>query len=91
MKKLVIAGAALGCVAVPMAAMAQTSVTLYGLIDEGLNYTNNTGGHSAVQMQSGFAQGSRWGLRGSEDLGGGMKAVFALENGFDVNSGKLGQ
>ena len=91
MKKLLIAGAALGCVAVPTVAMAQTSVTLYGLIDEGLNYTNNTGGHSAVQMQSGFAQGSRWGLRGSEDLGGGLKAIFTLENGFDVNSGKLGQ
>jgi hypothetical protein len=45
MKKLLIAGAALGCVAVPTVAMAQTSVTLYGLIDEGLNYTNNTGGH----------------------------------------------
>ncbi|WP_341316499.1 porin [Paraburkholderia sp. IMGN_8] len=91
MKRLLITGAALGCAIAPMAAMAQSSVTLYGLIDEGLNYTNNTKGHSAVQMESGFAQGSRWGLKGTEDLGGGTKAVFQLENGFDVNSGALGQ
>jgi predicted porin len=94
MKKLLLASlvnAALACTLAPIAAMAQSSVTLYGLIDEGLNYTSNTGGHSNVQMESGFAQGSRWGLKGSEDLGGGTKAVFQLENGFDVNSGQLGQ
>jgi len=94
MKRLLIAAVAntaLGCTFAPISAMAQSSVTLYGLIDEGLNYTNNTGGHSNVQMESGFAQGSRWGLKGAEDLGGGTKAVFQLENGFDVNSGKLGQ
>jgi predicted porin len=94
MKKLLIAAVAntaLGCSLAPISAMAQSSVTLYGLIDEGLNYTSNTGGHSNIQMESGFAQGSRWGLKGSEDLGGGTKAVFQLENGFDVNSGKLGQ
>ena len=94
MKKLLIAAAAstvLGCSLAPISAMAQSSVTLYGLIDEGLNYTSNTGGHSNIQMESGFAQGSRWGLKGSEDLGGGNKAIFQLENGFDVNSGKLGQ
>src|SRR5246500_455410 len=90
MKRLLITGAALGCTIAPMAAMAQSSVTLYGLIDEGLNYANNTKHGSAVQMESGFAQGSRWGLKGSEDLGGGTKAVFQLENGFGGNSGALG-
>jgi hypothetical protein len=67
MKKLLIAAVAntaLGCSLAPISAMAQSSVTLYGLIDEGLNYTSNTGGHSNIQMESGFAQGSRWGLRG---------------------------
>ncbi|MGN6316701.1 porin [Trinickia sp.] len=70
---------------------AQSSVTLYGVIDEGLNYTNNVGGSRVYEMQSGYVQGSRWGLQGSEDLGGGTKALFQLENGFDVNSGRLGQ
>ncbi|TDY16675.1 putative porin [Paraburkholderia sp. BL6665CI2N2] len=94
MKKILIASlvnGALGCTLAPVAAVAQSSVTLYGLIDEGVNYTSNTGGHSNVQMQSGFAQGSRWGLKGADDLGSGTKAIFQLENGFDVNSGKLDQ
>ncbi|MEM5439367.1 porin [Paraburkholderia diazotrophica] len=72
-------------------AMAQSTVTLYGLIDEGINYTNNVGGKKLFELQSGTAQGSRWGLKGAEDLGGGLKAVFQLENGFNVNNGKLGQ
>ena len=89
MKKQIFAFAALTAFAVPV--FAQSSATLYGVIDEGLNYTNNAAGHSAYQMQSGYAQGSRFGLKGAEDLGGGLKAIFTLENGFDLNSGKLGQ
>ena len=72
-------------------AFAQSSVTLYGVIDEGIDYTSNSGGKRAFDLQSGYVQGSRWGLKGTEDLGGGLKAVFQLENGFDVSSGKLGQ
>lgn len=70
---------------------AQSSVTLFGLIDEGLDYTNNVGGKNLYALSSGDAQGSRWGLKGVEDLGGGLKAVFKLESGFDVNTGKLAQ
>lgn len=70
---------------------AQSTVTLYGVIDEGLNYTNNTGGNHNWEMASGYAYGSRWGLKGNEDLGGGMKAIFALENGFDLNTGRANQ
>ncbi|MGU7769142.1 porin [Burkholderia sp. MR1-5-21] len=91
MKKRFIAGFAAGAALVPLTGFAQSSVTLYGVIDEGLNYTNSAGGHATWQMQSGFAQGSRWGVKGAEDLGGGLKAIFQLENGFDVNSGALGQ
>lgn len=47
--------------AAPAFAFAQGSVTLYGLVDAGIDYTNNVGGHGAWQMASGFAQGSRWG------------------------------
>ncbi|KVL29033.1 porin [Burkholderia territorii] len=70
---------------------AQSSVTLYGLIDAGIDYTNNVGGHGTWQMASGFAQGSRWGLKGTEDLGGGYSALFQIESGFNVNSGTLAQ
>ncbi|MEM5365149.1 porin [Paraburkholderia azotifigens] len=73
------------------AANAQSTVTLYGLIDEGVNYTNNVGGKSLYALSSGDVQGSRWGLRGSEDLGGGLSAIFKLESGFNVNNGKFGQ
>jgi len=72
-------------------AHAQNSVTLYGLIDAGLTYTNNQGGSKNFQETSGSVNGSRFGLRGSEDLGGGLKAVFVLENGFNIANGKLGQ
>ncbi|WP_321804268.1 porin [Burkholderia sp. BCC1988] len=99
MKKSLLALAALG--AFSGIAHAQSSVTLYGIIDEGLSYTNNvatgvdangnfTHGH-VLAMQSGVLQGSRWGLKGTEELGGGMKAIFQLENGFNVNNGALGQ
>lgn len=91
MKKMFLAGASIGAIVFPMHAFAQSTVTLYGLIDEGFNYTNNVGGHSNEELQSGFAQGSRWGLKGTEDLGGGLKALFQLENGFDVNSGAANQ
>ncbi|HEY4295271.1 MAG TPA: porin [Paraburkholderia sp.] len=70
---------------------AQTSVTLYGVIDEGINYTNNVGHGHVYELASGFAQGSRWGLKGAEELGGGLKAIFQIENGFDLSSGRLEQ
>lgn len=70
---------------------AQSSVTLYGLIDSGLTYTNNQHGQKNFQATSGDTNGSRWGLRGAGDLGGGLKAIFTLENGFSIQSGSLGQ
>jgi GBP family porin len=82
-------------VAATTAVHAQTSVTLYGLIDAGLMYTNNvqkgSSRGSLYQATSGEIDGSRFGLRGSEDLGGGLSAVFVLENGFNLQTGKLGQ
>jgi predicted porin len=70
---------------------AQSSVTLYGLLDAGLVYNSNSGGHSQVLLSSGNLQGSRWGMRGQEDIGGGLKVLFRLENGFTINNGTLGQ
>src|SRR5260370_38853230 len=86
--------AALGPVA--SAAQAQSSVTLYGLIDAGISYVNNsktaTGGSGKLsKVDDGVAKANRWGLRGTEDLGGGLKAIFVLENGFSVANGSFGQ
>ncbi|MFM0197832.1 porin [Paraburkholderia strydomiana] len=89
MKKSLIALAASATFAVPV--FAQSSVTLYGVVDEGFDYTNNVAGKHDYELQSGYAQGSRWGLKGAEDLGGGTKAIFQLENGFNLNNGRLGQ
>jgi predicted porin len=91
MKKTFFLAAALPSLMFCGAAHAQSSVTLYGLIDEGLNFTSNAQGHHGYQMVSGDTVGSRWGIRGSEDLGGGVSAIFRLENGFNVNTGRLGQ
>ncbi|MGF6996574.1 porin [Paraburkholderia sp. GAS32] len=83
------------CIAITSAfatsAFAQSSVTLYGVIDEGLDFTNNVGASHVYEMASGYAQGSRWGLKGAEDLGGGFKTLFQIESGFNVNNGKLAQ
>jgi predicted porin len=73
------------------AAHAQNSVTLYGVIDEGLNYTNNAGSGPATQMAGNQWVGSRFGIKGSEDLGGGYKAIFQLENGFNPSGGTFSQ
>ncbi|WP_207002996.1 porin [Trinickia mobilis] len=89
MKKTLLVAALSGVFAT--AAHAQSSVTLYGLIDAGITYTNNQHGHSNWQQTNGAINSSRWGLRGSEDLGGGLKAIFTLENGFTIGNGTLGQ
>ncbi|MCO5401445.1 porin [Ralstonia soli] len=77
-------------------AYAQSSVTLYGVVDAGLTYANkvpngNGGGSSRVGLDSGGLSGSRWGLRGVEDLGGGLKGIFTLESGFNLDNGTSAQ
>ena len=81
------------CFAAP--ASAQTSVQIYGIIDTAVEHLSNTapGGASLTRMPnlSGGQFPSRIGFRGSEDLGGGLKAVFTLENGLAPDSGGLNQ
>jgi predicted porin len=72
-------------------AHAQSSVMLSGVIDVGINAVTNAGGAHQYAMTSGVNNGSRFVLSGAEDLGGGMKAIFQLENGFNVNNGQFGQ
>ncbi len=94
MKKTLAALAVLGAFA--GSAMA-ADVTLYGVVDLGLKYTNTDSdlrGEDAVdtlEMASGMQSGSRFGLKGVEDLGNGMKVGFVLENGFDADTGDFNQ
>ncbi len=81
MKKSLIALAVLASVA--GVAQAQSSVQLYGIVDMSLQKFKN----SATKLESGAVSGSRWGLKGSEDLGGGLKANFLLESGFAADTG----
>ncbi|OAJ57140.1 porin [Paraburkholderia ginsengiterrae] len=79
-------------------ANAQSSVTLYGTVDAGVIYSTNQqvtdaggavhGGHD-VQVGGGNLVPSRWGLMGTEELGGGLKAMFALENQFLTGNGAM--
>ncbi|CAG9274600.1 porin [Paraburkholderia unamae] len=73
------------------AANAQSTVTLYGLISVGIAWSPNQSGHHTWQALSGQNQSPRWGLRGTEDLGGGNSAVFTLENGFNPYNGSASQ
>lgn len=91
MKKSLIA---LAVLAASGAAMAQSSVTLYGVADAWVGQTSTTTAGVKVkqtEVGDGGFNGSRWGLKGSEDLGGGLKAIFTLESGFDISNGKSSQ
>ncbi|WP_390623177.1 Outer membrane porin protein (plasmid) [Ralstonia syzygii] len=75
-------------------AFAQSSpVTLYGVIDIGIDYTNHvdTAGNHLFSMAPSNIAGSRWGMRGAEDLGGGVQAIFTLESGFTPDTGVSAQ
>ncbi|AQV94449.1 porin [Cupriavidus necator] len=100
MKRKMLAMSALSCIGGP--ALAQSSVTIYGVLDAPVEYVNNIarGAPSVVNNQlvpqSGGARvalanaglsSPRWGLRGQEDLGGGLSALFVLEGGFGVDTG----
>jgi predicted porin len=68
-------------------AQAQSNVTLYGSLDAGVAYINNAGGSGMTRLDQGTMQPDRFGFRGTEDLGGGMKALFQLEGGFSTDTG----
>lgn len=72
-------------------AAAQSSVAVYGIVDMALVREGGAAAGSSTKLTSGVAAGSRLGFKGSEDLGGGMAAVFLLENGFQADTGAMGQ
>ncbi len=77
--------AATGAAALP--ASAQSSITLYGVVDDALTYVNNQKGHSNVYLRQGNLYSSKFGIKGTEDLGGGTSAIFDLQAGYDPNTG----
>ena len=85
MKKTLISLAVLACAS--HVAFAQSSVTIYGIVDAGI--VDERGGIAGpvVKVTSGVASASRIGFMGNEDLGNGLSAVFLLENGFRVDTG----
>lgn len=96
MQKKIIALAVAGLAST--AAFAQSNVTIYGSLDAGYTYrydkmnnlgTNVAGSRSSID--TGSSAGNRLGFKGVEDLGNGLKAVFLLEQGFNFDTGAMGQ
>jgi GBP family porin len=86
----------IGTIAIPALlagaqAQAQSKVEIYGLISGGIGYLSNQGGPHNLEALSGTNQNPRIGFRGQEDLGGGDKAIFNLENGFNMMTGAAAQ
>ncbi len=77
--------------AIPIIALAQSHVTLYGTIDTGIRNQSKvrtpTGDGSLTSMTSGLRVGDRWGIKGSEDLGDGLKAHVNLEGAYSSDTG----
>jgi predicted porin len=76
------------------AALAQSQVTVYGVLDSGVVYTTNTNASGSSLVKVPGLTGSvpsRLGFRGTEDLGGGVQALFVLESGLNVDTGTMGQ
>ena len=93
MKKMTLVSvAALGCLA-GTTTMAQdtpaSSVTLYGIADAGINHVTGLKQGSVTHLASGIMEGSRWGLKGNEELGGGYKAIFTLESRVELDTGSV--
>ena len=88
MKKSLLALSILGAFA--GVAQAQTNVTMYGVVDAGLVRADN-GQQKVTKLDSGIYSGSRLGFKGTEDLGGGLQALFVLETGINVDSGGFAQ
>jgi predicted porin len=85
-KSLVAVAGALVC----LGAQAQDSVTIYGLADIGLTSVSGYAQGRVTSLSSGIMEGSRWGLRGNEDLGGGYRALFTLESRAEIDTGSIG-
>jgi predicted porin len=68
-------------------AQTESSVTLYGLADVGITSVSGLKAGTVTQVASGIMEGSRWGIKGTEDMGGGYKAIFTLEARVELDTG----
>lgn len=89
MKKLTLVATAIMGLLSTTAAMAQSTVTVYGILDGGYNRVTGLRNGTINHIASGIMEGSRFGLRGTEDIGGGYKAIFTLENRFELDTGSV--
>lgn len=89
MKKLTLVTTAVLSLLSGTAAMAQSTVTLYGLVDAGYNRVSGLRNGTVNSIASGIMEGSRFGFKGNEDLGGGYKAIFTLENRLELDTGAI--
>jgi predicted porin len=78
---------AMTCAGYAAAAHAQSSVSIYGVIDSGIDYATNVGGKSQLSHGTGVLAPNLFGFRGKEDLGGGLAALFVLEGQFNEGTG----
>lgn len=89
LKKTLIAGAALAAFAVGAQAQQASSVTLYGIVDVNVGQSESHAGTTITGMDRvANPRGSRFGMRGSEALGGGLRAIFQLEAGLSMTNGE---
>jgi predicted porin len=86
-RKTTLAAAALAATTLGAQAQTTSSVTLYGVIDQYLNYMHSSSGATVKSLEDGAFLRSRWGVRGVEDLGDGLQAKFQLEGGFSTDTG----
>ncbi|NMM37697.1 MAG: porin [Glaciimonas sp.] len=84
MKTKLIAGLVASCFAAP--ALAQSNITIYGIVDAGIHVSSNGEG-TRTKLVSGIADGSRLGFKGTEDMGGGYKTIFNLESRVELDTG----
>lgn len=90
MKKiLAFTGLAAACGMALAQSSASSGVTMYGLVDVGINHVTGLAGGSNTQVASGIMEGSRWGVRGDENIGGGFRAIFTLESRLEADNGTL--
>ena len=78
-----------GLAATFLSSYGQSKVELYGVVDAGVTRVSGIKGGSVTQLASGIMEGSRIGLRGNEDLGGGYRAIFTLENRLEADTGDI--